>query len=89
MTDAQLATIADAFGSLLDLLRHADPRGKAELYSRIGLRMTYQPGAETMIAEVVTPAINRVFDGCPRGDTNQNPTRATTVRRHPAVLTGR
>jgi hypothetical protein len=28
-------------GSLLTVLRGADPRDKAELYSRIGLRITY------------------------------------------------
>jgi len=68
MTDDQLDAIAAAFGSLFALLRDADPRDKAEPYARIGLRMTYRPGPETMIAEVVTPAIG-VFDGCPRTNT--------------------
>jgi hypothetical protein len=66
MTADQLDAIADAFRDLLALLRDADPRDKAELYSRLGLRMTYRPGRETVIAEVVTPA-TRVFDWCPRG----------------------
>ena len=70
MTDDQLATIADAFANLLALLRDADPGDKAELYSRIGLRMTYRSEPETAIAEVVTPAMDRVFDRCPRGDLN-------------------
>jgi site-specific DNA recombinase len=70
MTDEQLDTIADAFNDLFKLLRDADPRDKAELYSRIGLRLTYQPGPETMIAEVATPANDhRVFNWCPRIDT--------------------
>ncbi|MEU8606809.1 hypothetical protein AB0C29_02240 [Actinoplanes sp. NPDC048791] len=47
------------------MLRDADPRDKAELYSRIGLRLIYQPGPETMIAEVVIPATDCVFDWCP------------------------
>ena len=67
MTDDQLDAIAGAFGSLLGLLRDADPRDKAELDARIGLRMTYRPGPETPIAEVATPAIG-VFDGCPGPD---------------------
>ena len=67
MTDHQLDAIAGAFGNLLGLLRDADPRENAELYARIGLRMTYRPGPETMIAEVATPAIG-VFDGGPRPD---------------------
>jgi hypothetical protein len=62
------------FNDLIRLLRDADPRDKAELYSRIGLRLTYQPGPETMIAEAVTPANDRVFDWCPRPNTPDTPT---------------
>jgi hypothetical protein len=90
MADDQLAAIADAFDSLLRLLRDADPRDKAELYSRIGLRLTYRPGPETMIAEVVTPAMDRVFDWCPRGDRYRKPTRRPGQPRnrdHVAVAT--
>ncbi|WP_412749746.1 hypothetical protein [Krasilnikovia sp. M28-CT-15] len=74
MTSDQLDTIADAFNDLFRLLRDADPRDKAELYSRIGLRLTYQPGPETMIAEVVTPANSRVFAWCPRHNTTDTHT---------------
>ena len=71
MTSEQLDAIADAFNDLFKLLRDANPRDKAELYSRIGLRLTYKPGPETVIAEVCTPANDlRVFDWCPRGDLN-------------------
>jgi hypothetical protein len=62
MTRDQIDAIADAFNGLFRLLRDADPRDKAELYSRIGLRPTYKSGPETVIAEVVTPANSRVFD---------------------------
>ncbi|GAA3346842.1 hypothetical protein GCM10020358_59400 [Amorphoplanes nipponensis] len=55
------------------LLRHAHPRDKPELYSRIDLRLTYQPDPGAMIAEVITPANDRVFDWCLRIDTNQSP----------------
>ncbi|GAA4955939.1 recombinase family protein [Actinoplanes utahensis] len=70
MTTDQIDAIAEAFNDLFRLLRDAEPRDKAELYSRIGLRMTYRPGPETLIAEVSTPASSRVFDWCPRGDLN-------------------
>jgi hypothetical protein len=70
MAPDQLNAIADAFTGLLRPLRDADPRDKAELYSRIGLRLTYRPGPETMIAEVVTPANKGVFDWCSEGDLN-------------------
>ncbi|MEU4160020.1 hypothetical protein [Actinoplanes sp. NPDC026670] len=69
MSAEQLDAVAEAFNDLLGLLRNADPRDKAELYSRIDLRMTYQPSPETVIAEAVTPVI-RVFDWCPRPDTD-------------------
>jgi len=50
------------------------PADRAEVYARIGLRLTYQPGPETVIAEVISPAINGVDDVCPRGDCNHTHT---------------
>ena len=73
LSDDQLDAIADAFNDLFRLLRGADPRDRAELYSRIGLRLTYQPGPETMIAEVATPAIG-VFNTCPEINTRDSHT---------------
>jgi hypothetical protein len=69
MATDQRDAIAEAFKDLLGLLLDADPRDRAELYSRLGLRMTYQPGPETVIAEVHTPADLRVFDMCPEPNT--------------------
>jgi hypothetical protein len=46
MTADQLDAIAEAFNDLLGVLRDADPRGRAELYSQLGLRMIYRPGPE-------------------------------------------
>ncbi|WP_229073348.1 hypothetical protein [Actinoplanes sp. DH11] len=70
MTEDQLNAIAAAFKDLLRLIQGADPRDRAELYSRIGLRMTYQPGQETLKAEVVSDDFGRVYNVCPRGDLN-------------------
>jgi site-specific DNA recombinase len=70
MTEDQIGKIVEGLGGLLGLLRDADPRDRAEVYARIGLRLTYQPGTKTVIAEVTAPAINRVDDMCPRGDLN-------------------
>ena len=50
------------------ILRGTDPRDKAEVYSRIGLRMTYEPGPEMIKAEVVSNDLGRVLDVCPRPD---------------------
>ena len=69
MGNDQLDAIADALNDLFRLLRDAGPRDRAELYSRIGLRLTYKPGPKTLIAEVTTPADLRVFDMCPEPNT--------------------
>lgn len=74
MTEDQIGKIVDGLGGLLGLLHEADPRDRAEVYARIGLRLTYQPGTETMIAEVTSPAIDGVDDVCPRPDTKKWPT---------------
>jgi site-specific DNA recombinase len=47
----------------------ADPRDRAEIYSRIGFRMTYRPGTETLLTRVVSTAINHVPVRCPRPHT--------------------
>ncbi|MEV6302426.1 recombinase family protein [Actinoplanes sp. NPDC051861] len=70
LTDDQITAIVDSLGGLLKILRKADPRDKAELYSRLGLRMTYQPGPETLKAEIVSDDFGRVLNVCPRGDLN-------------------
>ena len=70
MTEDQIAAIVDAFGGLLGHLKRADQQDRAEIYTRIGLEMTYRPGTETVIAEVRSNEINRVPVWCPRGDLN-------------------
>jgi site-specific DNA recombinase len=59
MSEEQIATIVDAFGGLLALLRKADPLDRAEIYARIGLQMTYRPGTSTVLAEVRSKDIVR------------------------------
>lgn len=70
MSEKQISMIIQGLGGLLELLRQADPRDKAEIYSRLGLQLTYRPGSETLIAEVVSPAIDGVNNACRRGDLN-------------------
>ena len=78
MSADQIDAIAEAVNGLFRLLRDADPRDKAELYSRISLRTTYRPGPETLIAEVCTSANDlRVFDWCPRPNTRGTHTVVT------------
>jgi site-specific DNA recombinase len=51
MTRDQIATIVTALGDILAVLRDADPADKAEIYSQLGLRLTYQPGQRIVRAE--------------------------------------
>jgi hypothetical protein len=70
----KIAAIVEGLGGLLAILNRADPRDKAEIYSRIGLRMRYDPGQETIKAEVVSNDFGRVLSACPRGDASpRNP----------------
>jgi hypothetical protein len=66
MTASEINSIVSAFGSILDVLRDADPADKAEIYSGVGLRLTFQPARNAVIAEAAPPAI--MYEGlCPRG----------------------
>ena len=66
MSEEQISIIVEGLGGLLGLLHQADPHDKAEIYSRLGLQLTSRPGPETLIAEVVSPAIYRVNSWCRR-----------------------
>jgi site-specific DNA recombinase len=70
MSEEQLAAVVDAFGGLLGLLRKAEQADRAEIYTRIGLQMTYRPGTETVLAEVRSNDLDRVPVMCPEGDLN-------------------
>lgn len=74
----------DGLSTLLAILRSADPRDKAEVYSRIGLRMRYEPGPETIKAEVVSDDLGRVLNVCPMIDTYQWPTGVPGLRNDPS-----
>ena len=47
MTEDEIATLVTAAGSILDVLRHADGRDKAEVYRRLGLTLTYHADPNT------------------------------------------
>ncbi len=51
MSKQEIATIVNALADLLGVLRDADPADKAEIYTRLGLKLTYQPGNRTVRAE--------------------------------------
>ncbi|GAA3745448.1 recombinase family protein [Spinactinospora alkalitolerans] len=52
MSKDEIMTIVDALGNLADVLHHADPADKAEVYKGLGLRLRYQPVESTVRAEI-------------------------------------
>ena len=44
MTKDEIAAIVRGLADLLLVLREAEPADKTEIYSQLGLRLTYQPG---------------------------------------------
>ncbi|MBC6458471.1 zinc ribbon domain-containing protein [Actinomadura sp. HBU206391] len=51
MTHDQIANLVDQFGDHAQAIAAADPSRKADLYAKLGLRLTYHPGNETVRAE--------------------------------------
>jgi hypothetical protein len=69
MTAEEIETIVTALGGIIKILRDANPADKAKIYAGVGLRLTYEPGGNKVIAEAKPAAI--MYEGsCPRGDMN-------------------
>ncbi len=92
MSREQPAGVVTALLDILAVLRDADPADKAEIYSQLGLRLTYQPGRRIVRAEArldQTPHWVYV-SRWPRGDRTHYPMPA--IRRFrswgPAVKAG-
>jgi len=51
MSRDQLAALVNGLGDLLDVLASAAPEDKAEVYRRLGLRLTYDPGRRVVTVE--------------------------------------
>jgi site-specific DNA recombinase len=51
MTRDDIHAMVDTLGGLLDVLHHADPADKAEVYRELGIRLTYHHTEHTVLAE--------------------------------------
>lgn len=65
MTRDEITSLVTALGDAMRVLRDADPADKAEVYSRLGLTLTYHPGGKRVIAEV-RPNSGVYIRKCPR-----------------------
>ena len=87
MTRDEIATLVHTLGDILSVLHHADPQDKADVYARLALRLTYQPGQHSVVAEATPESIMYVTE-CPRGDSNLSP-MPVVVRGTISAATGR
>jgi site-specific DNA recombinase len=69
LTSEEISAMVNAITDIVTLLGNADPADKAELYSQLGLRLTYNPGPRTVTcrAEIGRSCTK---GSCPRGDLN-------------------
>jgi NADH dehydrogenase/NADH:ubiquinone oxidoreductase subunit G len=51
MSRNDIHAMLDTLGGLLDVLRHADPADKAEVYRELGIHLTYNHTEHTVLAE--------------------------------------
>lgn len=70
MSRDEISSLVTALSDLLTVLRAADPADKAQIYSKLGLRLTYRPGDDPAVrAEIrVVPAQHWQFESV-RGGT--------------------
>jgi site-specific DNA recombinase len=52
MSRDEIASIVTTLSDVLTVLRNADPADKAEIYTQLGLRLTYQPSGQLVRTEV-------------------------------------
>lgn len=52
MSRDEIAFLVSSLSDLLAVLREADPADKAEIYTQLGLRLTYRPGDKVIQARV-------------------------------------
>ncbi|MGH3251922.1 MAG: recombinase family protein [Trebonia sp.] len=69
MTRDEITSLVKAVGDVMQVLKDADPADKAEIYSQLGLTLTYHPNEKRVVAEA-RPASIMYVGACPRGDLN-------------------
>lgn len=67
MSEEEIDGLVTALGGIRAVLLDADPRDKAEVYKRLGLRLNYRHEARTVRAEIDLDPWPWGYDLCPRG----------------------
>ena len=68
MTAEGITRVVASLRDLMGVLAAADPADKAQIYSQLGLALTYGPGSQTVRAEA--RPLPMYVRKCPRGDLN-------------------
>jgi site-specific DNA recombinase len=84
MTSDEIAAAVAAIADLMAILRTAEAADKAELYAQLGLQLTYNPAARTVIARA-EPRRSCTKGSCPRGDLNTQAREISPDRGNHAV----
>jgi len=66
MTRDEITSLVQAIGDVMQAIKDADPADKAEIYSQLGLTLTYHPNEKRVVAEA-RPASIMYVGACPRG----------------------
>ncbi len=72
MTTDEITNLVTALGDLLQVLKDADPADRAEVYSRLGLTLTYHPEDRKMEVEM-RPNLGVYVGKCPRINCTKKP----------------
>ncbi|WP_261561840.1 recombinase family protein [Frankia tisae] len=79
MTALEISDMVAAAGDIVAVIADTDASDKAEIYTQLGLELTYEPGDNRVIAEAKPLPI--MYEGeCPRGDSNHYPTAGHPLR---------
>src|ERR1039458_10472136 len=79
MTAEELTRVVSSLRDLMSVLTAADPADKAQIYSQLGLALTYHPGSQTVRAEA--RPLPMYVRKCPRGDRPRIPTLLYVLQR--------
>jgi site-specific DNA recombinase len=75
MSKEEIAALADTITGLMAVPHHAEPADKTDIYTALGLRLTYNPGPRTVTARAEIGQ-TCTKGSCPRGERTQKPMRA-------------
>ena len=75
MSAEEITRVVGSLRDLMSVLANAGPADKAQIYSQLGLALTYYPGSHMVRAE--SRPLPMYVRKCPRSDSNQTPTRVS------------